>query len=178
MAQSMSLLVLVSLLASQLGSISPPKAFFTAEDMAELREQAQKQCGYASPQELMPLSKGERQKILPCFIEATVERSVPFLPKIIEPGATIVSVTNFQGLPVFVVQFSADHPRASVPKNETSDYDRLLSNRTCDDKWLGGLIDAGMVDGAQAGAVIVYKLQTEKSENLAIVAVGQCYGPE
>ena len=87
-------------------------------------------------------------------------------------------MSNFQGLPVFALQFSASHPRASVPKNQSSDYDRLLSTRACNDKWLGGLIDAGMVEGTQAGAVIVFKLQTEKGDGLAAVAVARCDDPK
>lgn len=50
-----------------------------------------------------------------------------------------------------------------------------MSDRTCQDKWLGGLIDAGMVDGVQARTMIVYKLQNENSDILAIVAVAQCF---
>jgi hypothetical protein len=123
----------------------------------------------------MKLPDGKRQKVLPCFIEATVRRAATFLPKTIEPGAALVSVSNFQGLPVFELRFAASHPRAFVPKNQTSDYDDLLSTRTCNDQWLGSLIDAGIVGGTQAGATIVYKIETETSEVLTMVAVAQCF---
>jgi hypothetical protein len=173
----MSFLALAALFASERVTSSPPRVF-TAEEVASLSDEANRKCGYASPQALMKLSGGKRQKVLPCFIQATVKRAGTLLPKTIEPGAALVSVSNFQGLPVFVLRFAASHPRASVPKNQTSDYDDLLSTRTCNDKWLGSLIDAGMVDGAQAGAVIVYKIETEKNEVLAMVAVAECFDPK
>lgn len=174
----MSVLAFAALFVSQPSTVSPPITVFTANELAALREEAKRECGYATPQDLMGLSNSEREKILPCFIRATVKRSEPLLPKIIEPGATLVSVSNFEGMPIFVVRFGRDHPRASVAKNETSDYDRLLSTRTCNDKWLGGLIDAGMVDGVQGGAVIVYRLQTDKREDLGMIAVAQCFDPQ
>lgn len=177
MVGPMAFLVFTALFAGQLVTSSPP-TIFTSEEISALREESKQTCGHAGPQELMALEYDKRQKVLPCFIAATVRRSEPLLPKIIEPGATIVSVSNFQGLPVFALQFSASHPRASVPKNQSSDYDRLLSTRACNDKWLGGLIDAGMVEGTQAGAVIVFKLQTEKGDGLAAVAVARCDDPK
>ena len=158
----------IALVASQLVTNSPP-TFFTVEEIAVLGAETKRACGYATPQELMALDNDKRQKILACFMIATARRSKPMLPKIVEPGATFVSVSEFKGMPVFVLQFSASHPRASVPVNKSSDYDNLLSTRTCDDKWFGGLIDAGMVDGVQAGAIIVFKLETKKSDILAIV---------
>jgi hypothetical protein len=170
----MSFLAFAALFASGPVTSLPPRVF-TVEEVASLSEEAKRKCGYASPQALMKLSDGERQKVLPCFIQATVKRAGTLLPKTIEPGAALVSVSNFQGLPVFVLRFAPNHPRASVPKNQTSDYDDLLSTRTCNDKWLGSLIDAGMVDGAQAGAMIVYRIETEKKQVLAMVAVAQCF---
>lgn len=169
---------LAALFVGQPATVSTPTTFFTSGEMAALQEEAKRECGYATPQDLMGLPNSEREKILPCFIRATVKRSEPLLPKMIEAGATVVSVRDFQGLPVFVVQFASGHPRAKVPKGQSSDYDGLLSTRTCNDKWLGGLIDAGMVDGMQGGAVIVYELQTEKAENLAAIAVAQCLDPK
>ena len=156
---------------------SPPPRIFTVEEVVSLSEETARRCGYASPQELMKLASDQRQKVLPCFIQATVKRAEALLPKTIEPGATLASVSNFQGMPIFVLRVASNHPRASVPKNQTSDYDALLSTRTCNDKWLGNLIDAGMVEGAQAGAVIVYRIETEK-DVLAMVAVAQCFDPK
>ena len=173
----MSFLALAALFAGEPAPSSPPRVF-TVEEVASLSEEVKRQCGYASPQDLMQLAVRERQKVLPCFIRVTVKRAGSMLPKTIEPGAALVSVSNFQGLPVFVLRFAASHPRASVPKNQTSDYDDLLSTRTCNDKWLGGLIDAGMVDGAQAGAIIIYQMETEKNEGIAAVAVAQCFDPK
>lgn len=173
----MSLFVLAALFASEPVNNPPPRVF-TVDEVASLSEETTRKCGYATPQSLLKLSGGQRQKILPCFIQATVKRAGTLLPKIIEPGAAIVSVSDFQGLPVFVLRFAADHPRASVPKNQTSDYDDLLSTRTCNDLWLGNLIDAGMVDGVQAGAIIVYKIETEEKGVLAMVAVAQCFDPK
>lgn len=173
----MSLLVLAALLASQPAAGSAPKGVFTSSDIVALGERAKKRCGYANPQELSALSKGEREKIIPCFVRATIEQSKPLFPKVIEPGATIWAVSNFEGLPIFELRFSADHPRASVPKNEFSGYDRLLSTRTCDDKWLGGLIDAGRIDG-EGSVAIVYKMETEQREVLSIVAVAECLDPK
>ena len=173
----MFFLALAALFAGEPAPSSPPRVF-TVEEVAALSEEAKRQCGYASPQDLMQLAAAQRQKVLPCFIKATVKRADSMLPKTIDPGATLESVSNFQGLPVFVLRFAASHPRASVPKNQTSDYDDLLSTRTCNDRWLGGLIDAGMVDGVQAGAIIVYKIATEKNGVLAMVAVGECLDPK
>lgn len=174
----MLLLALAALAASQPVTVSQSSTVFTATEMSALSERALKQCGYASPQDLMVLPKDRRLKVLSCLITATVEQSGAFLPKIVEPGVTIVAVSNFQGLPIFDLQFSADHPRSAVPKNQTSDYDDRLSSRTCNDNWLGGLIDAGMIDGAQSGAIVGYKLQTGKREILAVLAVAECLGPE
>lgn len=157
---------------------SPPPRVFTIEEVASLSEETKRKCGYASPQDLMKLPGDQRLNILPCFIQATIVRAGSLLPKTIEPGAVLVSVSNFEGLPVFVLRFASSHPRASVPKNQGSDYDELLSTRTCNDKWLGSLIDAGMVDEVQAGAVIVYNIETEKKDVLAIVAVAQCFDPK
>lgn len=171
----MLVLALTALLTSEPLTSSLPNTVFTTEEVASLSEEAKRECGYASPQELLSLSAGERQKILPCFIRATERRAGPLLPKIIEPGVAIVSMSNSEGLPVFVLRFAANHPRASIPKNQSSPYDDLLSNRTCGDKWLGGLIDAGMVDGAQAGTIILYQFETEKREVLALVGVAQCF---
>jgi hypothetical protein len=173
----MPFFALTALFASGPATSTPPRVF-TVEEVASLSEETKQRCGYASPQDLMKLSAAKRQKILPCFIQATVKRAETLLPKTIEPGAAIVSVSDLQGFPVFVLRFAAGHPRALVPKNQTSDYDDLLSTRTCNDKWLGSLIDAGMVDGAQAGAIIVYKIETEKNEVLAMVAVAQCFDPK
>lgn len=157
---------------------SPPTRIFTATEVTSLGKETMRKCGYSSPRDLMELSGAKRQTILPCFIKATVSRARTLLPKTIEPGATLVSVSNFQGMPVFVLRFASNHPRALVPENQTSEYDNLLSTRTCNDRWLGNLIDAGMVDGAQAGAVIVYKIETEKKHVLALVAVAQCSDPK
>ena len=173
----MSFLALAALFASESVTSSPPR-IFTVEEVASLSEETKRKCGYASPQDLMKLSDVKRQEVLPCFIQATVKRGGTLLPKTIEPGATLVSVSDFGGLPVFVLRFAASHPRASVPKNQTSDYDDLLSTRTCNDKWLGSLIDAGMVDGAQAGVLIAYQIETEKNEVIAAVAVAQCFDPK
>ena len=117
----------------------------------------------------------KRKTALACLIRATVKQSGSMLPKVIEPGATLVSASEFEGFLVFVLQFAPNHPRAFAPKDQPSDYDQVLSNRTCQDKWLGGLIDAGIVDGAQAGTMIVYQMQNEKRETLAANAVGQCF---
>lgn len=133
----MSFLAFAALVASQPLSGPLPKTVFTVEEVSTLQQKAKRKCGYATPRDLMLLTSVKREKMLPCLIQATVEQSGQFLPKNIERGATIVSVSNFQGLPIFVVQFSPDHPRASVPKEQTSDYDRLLSTWTCNDKWLG-----------------------------------------
>ena len=173
----MTFFALAALFASG-SATSPPPKVFTVEEVASLSEETQRRCGYASPRVLMRLSGGKRLEFLPCFIKATVYHAKGLLPKTIEPGATLVSVSNFQGMPVFGLRFASNHPRASVPKNQTSDYDDLLSTRTCNDKWLGSLIDAGVIEGAQAGAVIVYKIETEKKDVLAMVAVAQCFDPK
>ena len=172
----MFLFALAGLLVSEPpATSSPPKTVFNAQEVTALGQAARQACGYSTPQELAPLAVAKRKKALGCMVGATVKQSKSLLPKEIETGATIVSSSEFEGFVVFVVQFAPDHPRASVPKDQSSDYDRLLSNRTCQDKWLGGLIDAGMVDGVQDGTMVVYKLQNRQSENLAIIAVGECF---
>src|SRR5690349_15234050 len=102
----MSLFLFAALFASQPDSSSPLKPVFTSEDIVALSERAQTECGYASPQDLIALPNGERLKSLQCLIRVTVERSAALLPKTIEPGATIISTSSLEGLPVFVIQFS------------------------------------------------------------------------
>lgn len=156
---------------------SPP-IVFSPEERVALSNEVKRSCGFASPQELMERPEGERQKALPCLLEATIRRSESMLPKVIEPGVVLISSELFQGgLPVFVLRFSPEHPRALNPKNEASPYDDLLSTRTCNDKWLGGIIDAGVV-GDQSGSVIVYKLETEKGEVFDAIAVARCFNPK
>lgn len=170
----MPLLVIATLLVAQPATATSTKSIFTPSETAILSDQTQRQCGFATPRDVIGLSEDKREKTLNCFVSATVKRSGSILPKVLAPGATIVSAKEFEGLPIFVLQFEADHPRALAPADQPSDYDQVISNRTCDDPWLGGLIDAGMVNGAQAGTMIVYELQKRNGETLAILAIGQC----
>ena len=59
---------------------------------------------------------------------------------------------------------------------EDACFDETLANRTCQDRWLGGMLDAGMDGGAQAGTIIVYYLKDVKGTNIRISAIGQCHG--
>jgi len=174
--QLLALAALAPLLAPHASAKTiPARTVFAAEELVVLSQSAQRDCGFANPQQLIGLADDVRKKALRCLVSLTVKESGSLLPKEMERGATIISATESEGFIVFAMQFEPEHPRASVPENATSDYDRLLSNRTCQDKWLGGLIDAGIEGGTQGGTMIVYKIQNKKRENLAIIAVGQCF---
>ena len=172
------LLALATVLLAQPMTTSATKSIFTPSETVALSEEARSQCGIATPREVMGLSPDKREKALNCLVSATVKRSGTILPKLFAPGATIVSVKEDEGFPIFVLQLDPDHPRALAPADQPSDYDQLISNRTCDDSWLGGLIDAGMVNGAQGGTMIIYKLQQRNGETIALLAIGQCFDPK
>jgi hypothetical protein len=147
-------------------------------ERAALGQQAKKDCGYATPQELIPLTGGQRDKALLCLVRATLKQNGSMFPKRVEPGATITSASELQGMLVFDVQLAPNHPRASAKGESETNFDQVLSNRTCQDKWLGGIIDAGMEDGKQARTVIVYRLLDNAGTTLAATAVTQCSGKE
>lgn len=170
-------LIIAATLTAQAAAGLIPQPLFTPGERAALSQQAWQDCGYATPQALIPLIGDKRDNTLLCFVRATAKRSGALLSKEIEPGATITSASEFQGMLIFIVQLEANHPRALAQEEETTDFDESLSNRTCQDRWLGGLIDAGMDDGKQARTAIVYQYQDKKRATLAATAVAQCFDP-
>jgi len=148
---------------------------FTPADHAVLTERALKDCGYATPQETARLAISDRKKIVPCFVRATVNKGPSLVPRMIEPGATILSIGEFQGLLTITVQLASDHPRAIAAEEASVTFDETLANRTCQDLWLGGMLDAGMDGDQQSGTMIVYYLKDMKGANVRISAIGQCF---
>ena len=74
------------------------------------------------------------------------------------------------------VQIAPDHPRALAKEGVSVPFDDTLANLTCRDRWLGGMLDAGMDGDVQAGTSIVYFLKDVKGANIRISAIGQCHG--
>ena len=144
-------------------SPAPSSRFFTPADHEVLSKRAKRECGYASPQEIEPLALAEREKILNCFVAAAVKDGPSLMPRTIETGATIVSVGQFRTFLTMNVQLAPDHPRA-------------VANLTCRDRWLGGMLDAGMDGNTQAGTIIIYYLRDLKGAIIRISAIGQCHG--
>jgi len=167
-------LMIAASISAQAGQGSIPQPLFTPREHAALSQSAAHDCGYATPQELISLAGNERDKALPCLVRVTVEQSGKLLPKQVEPGAAITSARETEGLLVFIIQLDPDHPRAAQEEDRTG-FDGLLSNRTCQDRWLGGLIDAGMDGGKQARMAVVYQFQDKARRTLAITAVAQCF---
>lgn len=167
-------LILAATISAQAAQGSIPQPLFTPTERTALSQKAAHDCGYAMPEELIPLAGSERDKALPCLVRATVKQSGKLLPKQIEPGAAITAVRETEGLLVFIVQLDGSHPRGAQEEDKTG-FDGLLSNRTCQDKWLGGLIDAGMDDGKQARTAVVYQFQDKSQRTLAVTAVAQCF---
>ena len=157
-------------------SPAPSSRFFTPADHEVLSKRAKRECGYASPQEIEPLALAEREKILNCFVAAAVKDGPSLMPRTIETGATIVSVGQFRTFLTMNVQLAPDHPRAVAVEGTSVPFDDTLANLTCRDRWLGGMLDAGMDGNTQAGTIIVYYLRDLKGAIIRISAIGQCHG--
>lgn len=152
---------------------TPP--LFTSADRAILSQRARKECGYATPQEIIRLARGERKKALSCLVRATVTAGSSLVPKLLEPGATILSISESDGLLVVTVQLAADHSRAIMKKDTSVNFGETLANRTCQDLWLGGLLDAGMDGDQQGGTIVLYQLKDIKGTIVRMDGVAQCF---
>ena len=172
----MFLLTFAALLADPSKSPAPP-VVFTPEERAALGNQALEQCSYATPRQLMELEQNQRLEAIECFVDVTGSISSNFVPKEYEPGATILSAEILETFPVFRVRLSPDHPLVLQQFDNPHDYGSQLATRTCNDKWLGGMLDAGMVDDAQHGTIVVFFFEAPGDLEINPIAVAQCFDP-
>lgn len=151
-----------------------PRYILPPAKLAPLSERSRKECGHAHPRDLMTREVMVRKKALHCLVTATVRESGSLLPIEIEPGAVITSASEFEGMLWFKVRLDPKHPRALAGERDTTGFDEKLFTRTCDDKWLGGLLDAGMEGDAQGGTAVLYDYQDKKS----VEALVHCSDPK